>query len=368
MKSIAAFLKREPVLAAAALAALISCFFVPPDRGYLDYPDLRTLALLYCLMTVVAGLRDAGLFDRLAHGLCGRAGSVRRLGTMLVLLSFFSAMLITNDVALLTFVPFAAVTLGMARREKALCRVVVLQTAAANLGSMLTPVGNPQNLYLYNHYKYGIGGFLKETLPFWALSLVLIAAACLLLDRAHVSAVPTEAPPLDRRALGLHLALFALCLLTVMKLLPWGALLGLTLAILLVFDRKRLLKADFMLLLTFLAFFVFAGNLARIPAASALLRRLLDKRAYLTALLASQVISNVPAAVLLAPFSRNWQGLLLGVDIGGLGTPVASLASLITIKFYLNSRQPQSGRFMGLFLAANGLGLVLLLAAARLLY
>ncbi len=366
MKSIAAFLKREPVLAAAALAALISCFFVPPDRGYLDYPDLRTLALLYCLMTVVAGLRDAGLFDRLAHGLCGRAGSVRRLGTMLVLLSFFSAMLITNDVALLTFVPFAAVTLGMARREKALCRVVVLQTAAANLGSMLTPVGNPQNLYLYNHYKYGIGGFLKETLPFWALSLVLIAAACLLLDRAHVSAVPTEAPPLDRRALGLHLALFALCLLTVMKLLPWGALLGLTLAILLVFDRKRLLKADFMLLLTFLAFFVFAGNLARIPAASALLRRLLDKRAYLTALLASQVISNVPAALLLSGFTDRARDLLLGVNIGGLGTPIASLASLIGMKLYGRTEGARPGRFLLEFTAVNLL-LLLLLSLAKLL-
>ena len=181
MAAIRSFVRREPVLLIAALAALISCFFVPPDAGYASYLDFRTLALLYCLMTVVAGLRQAGLFAHLAHTLCEKAGSVRAIGLLLVLLSFFAAMLITNDVALLTFVPFAVVVLGMADRTQDLIRIVVLQTVAANLGSMLTPVGNPQNLYLYSFYNYDFLPFLRVTLPYWLLSFGLIAAACVLL-------------------------------------------------------------------------------------------------------------------------------------------------------------------------------------------
>lgn len=165
MSTVRSFVRREPVLVIAALAAVLSCCFVPPDRDYIAYLDLRTLALLYCLMTIVNGLRQAGLFAHLAHSLCERAGSLRRIGLLLVLLCFFSSMLITNDVALLTFVPFAVVVMGMAHHRKELLYVVVLQTVAANLGSMLTPVGNPQNLYLYSFYDFAIGDFLKGHVP-----------------------------------------------------------------------------------------------------------------------------------------------------------------------------------------------------------
>ncbi|MBQ2084342.1 MAG: anion permease, partial [Firmicutes bacterium] len=157
------FIKKEPVLVIAALAAAVSCFFVSPDGTYFSYLDLRTLALLYCLMTVVAGLRQAGLFEHLAQEVCERSGSLRMLSILLVLLCFFTSMLITNDVALLTFVPFAVIVLGMSGRLQHLIRVVVLQTVAANLGSMLTPVGNPQNLYLYSYYGLGMGEFLGIT-------------------------------------------------------------------------------------------------------------------------------------------------------------------------------------------------------------
>ena len=360
MAAIRSFLRREPVLLIAALAALVSGFFVPPDRAYLSYMDFRTLALLFCLMTVVAGLRQAGLFARLAHRLCENVKSVRMIGLVLVLLCFFSAMLITNDVALLTFVPFAVVVLGMADHSRELIHIVVLQTAAANLGSMLTPVGNPQNLYLYSFYNLSLADFLHVTLPFWLLSLALLTAGCLFLSPAPLTMHLGEKPDLDGRALGLYLALFAVCLLVVLRVLTWPVMLGVVVLALLVFDRKILLRADFMLLLTFVAFFIFSGNLARIEAVDALLRRLLDGRVYLTSLLASQVISNVPVALLLSGFTGDAHGLLLGVNIGGLGTPIASLASLISMKLYDHSDHARPGRYLAEFSLVNAALLLLL--------
>ena len=366
MASIRSFIRREPVLLIAALAALVSCFFVPPDAEYFGYMDLRTLALLYCLMTVVAGLRQAGLFAHLAHSLCQKTSSLRTLALLLVLLCFFSSMLITNDVALLTFVPFAVVVLGMADRKKELIHIVVLQTVAANLGSMLTPVGNPQNLFLYSYYDLSLGDFLRVTLPVWLLSLLLIAAACLLFDRSRMEVFLGEEPGLDRRGLILYLALFVLCLTVVLRLISWPVMLAVLVAVLLIFDRKILLKADFMLLLTFVAFFIFAGNLARIEAVSALLRKMLAGREYLVSLLASQVISNVPAALLLSGFTDHSRELLLGVNIGGLGTPIASLASLISMKLYSHSEHAHTGRYLLEFSAVNLL-LLLILSLAQLL-
>ena len=367
MKRIKAFFRREPVLVIAALAAAVSCCFVPPDRGYPDYFDLRTLALLYCLMTVVAGLNRTGLFSRLAGFLCARAGSVRRLGLALVLLSFFFSMLITNDVALITFVPFAAAVLVLANRPGDLSRVVVLQTVAANLGSMLTPVGNPQNLYLYSRYGFSMGQFLGITFPLWAVSLVLCSAACLLLPDAPLERGPEQPSAAVGKSVWLHAGLFLLCLLTVLRILPWPIMLGGVILVLLFADRKLLGQADFFLLLTFAAFFVFSGNLARIPGVSEALKKLMSGREYLVSLLTSQVISNVPAALLLSGFTEAGRELVLGVDIGGLGTPIASLASLISLKLYSRTEGAKPGRFLLEFLLVNLVLLGLLTLAKTLL-
>lgn len=361
------FIKKEPVLTIAALAAAVSCLLVPPDAAYLGYVDFRTLALLYCLMLVVAGLRGAGAFAHLAHILCKRAGTARGMGALLTLMTFFSAMLITNDVALLTFVPFAVVLLGMTGRGEDLILVVVLQTVAANLGSMLTPVGNPQNLYLYSRYAFSAADFFRITAPVWALSLALTLALCLLLPRAALRVELGEEPGVDRKKLWLYLALFAVCLLTVFRLLAWQLMLPVVAGALLGFDRKTLRDADLMLLLTFVAFFVFAGNLARVEPVDRLLRELLSGREYLTALLASQIISNVPAALLLSGFTDNGRELLLGVNIGGLGTPIASLASLISLRLYSRSRGARTGRYLLVFTLVNLLLLALLSAARRVL-
>ena len=361
MSAIRSFVRREPVLFIAALAALLTCFFVPPDSRYLSYLDLRTLSLLYCLMTVVNGLRQAGLFSHLAHSLCVTAANLRTIALLLVGLCFFTSMLITNDVALLTFVPFAVVVMGLAHHQKELIHVVVLQTVAANLGSMLTPVGNPQNLYLYSFYDMGFSEFLRVTAPVWGVSLVLLFLLCLLFKAEHLDVFLGEAPGMERGPILLHMALFVVCLLVVLRVIPWYVMLLLIVAVLLVFDRRLLLKADFMLLLTFVAFFIFSGNLARIDSVSSAIRRLMAGREYLASLLTSQVISNVPAALLLSGFTSKSHALLLGVNVGGLGTPIASLASLISLKLYSHSEHANPGRFLAEFLAVN-VALILLLS------
>lgn len=367
MSQLSAFVKREPVLCAAFLAALVSAFFVPPDAAYLSYLDFRTLALLYCLMVVVAGMRSAGAFSLLAHALCGRVRNVRALGITLALLCFLSAMLITNDVALLTFVPFAVVVLGMAHEERSLIWVVIVQTVAANLGSVLTPVGNPQNLFLYSFYDFSMRAFLSVTLPLWLLSLALVLLLCLRLPKAPFSAVLGKRPSLSLSAFLVYSALLALCLLVVFRVLSWPVMLAVLVAVVLVFDRPRLKSADFMLLLSFVCFFVFAGNLARISSVASLLRSLLAGHELLSAALTSQLISNVPAALLLSGFTENSGALLLGVNIGGLGTPVASLASLISLKLYSHAGQACVSRYLRLFLLVNFSLLALLLALYLLL-
>lgn len=357
MSGIRSFIKREPVLVISALAAFISCLFVHPDAKYIEYIDFRTLALLYALMVVVAGLRKAGVFTALAQTLCTKAKSTRSIGFLLVCLCFFTSMLITNDVALLTFVPFAVVVLEMADRRQDLIIIVVLQTVAANLGSMLTPVGNPQNLYLYSFYDMSFMDFLAVTFPIWILSLVLVLLTCLFLSRAHLSASFKQDTKLNSRSLWLYLVLFVVCLLTVIRLLDWPIMLLIVAAAVLIFERRTLLEADFMLLLTFVAFFIFAGNLARIEVINQMLRSILTGREYWTALLFSQVISNVPAALLLSNFTDNARALLLGVDIGGLGTPIASLATLISMKLYSRTENAHVGKFLLTFM---GISLILL--------
>ena len=368
MAKIRDFVKREITLCAAFLAAVISCFFIPLDAAYLDYIDWRTLALLYCLMVVVAGLRSAGAFSLLSHVLCQKARSVRTMGVILVALCFFSAMLVTNDVALLTFVPFAVVVLGLADQMKELAWVVVLQTMAANLGSMLTPVGNPQNLYLFSRYDMNIGQFFGATAPIWLLSAALIAGLCvLLLPKTELSVFLGEKPALDKKALVVYLSLFILCMLVVLRVLTWPVMLGVVLIALLVYEPRMLKQADFLLLVTFVCFFVFSGNLSRMDTVASLLRRMLSGHELLLGAGLSQVISNVPAAILLSGFTENGRGLLLGVNIGGLGTPIASLASLISLKLYSHAETSKSSHYMAKFLVANfGLLAVLLLVGSLL--
>ena len=362
------FLKAEAVLCVAAVCAVLTMFFVPPDAAYIGYIDFHVLCLLLCLMAVVEGFQSCGAFRWLAGQLLRRSKGGRMLSVVLVLLPFFSSMLVTNDVALLTFVPFTLLLLEQIGCRGAAVPMLVLQTMAANLGSMATPVGNPQNLFLYSAYGLSAGEFFSAVLPLAAVSLVCLAAAAL-------PVLPKELPELQledtslrqvKKLAGFAL-MFVLCLLTVFHVLPYQLMTALVLAGIALMEPKMLLGLDFALLATFVCFFVVSGNLGRVEAVSAFLQTLLEKNTLLTATATSQVISNVPAAVLLSEFTDRWRDLLQGVNIGGLGTPIASLASLITLKLYLRWPGARAGKFLAMFTAANVAGLVILLAVATLL-
>lgn len=359
------FFKSETVLCVAAVCAVITMFLVPPDGAYRDYVDVRVLCLLLSLMAVVAGFQSCGVFQVLSARLLSRGGG-RSLGIALVLLPFFASMVVTNDVSLITFVPFTLLVLEQLGCQSRAVGVLVLQTMAANLGSMTTPVGNPQNLYLYAAYNLSTGAFFATMLPLTALSLVgLTAAAAFALPRDLPRPELPQSALENPKKLALYLVLFVLCLFTVFRILPYGILTAVVLLALAIAEPKLLKKLDISLLATFVCFFVVSGNLGRMDAVRTVLEALLRRSTMGTAALASQVISNVPAAVLLSAFTDDGLGLLRGTNIGGLGTPVASLASLITLKYYFKWPWARRGRYLAVFLGANFLGLALLLAAAH---
>ena len=359
------FVKKEAVLCIAALCAFATVLIVPPDREYLHYIDFRVLCLLLCLMGVVAGFRSLGAFQWLTYQLLRRIRNGRILSVTLVLLPFFSSMLVTNDVALIVFIPFTLGLLSDMGCQKHAIPVIVLQTVAANLGSMATPVGNPQNLFLYAAYNLNAGEFFSVVLPLTAVSLAVLTAAS---APALPKVLPAQELKEERissiRDLSIYGILFGLCLLTVFRVVPYPVTTAIVVMALLILDRKLIGQIDFMLLLTFVCFFVVSENLGRVELIRTFLQSLLSKNTLLTAVGASQVISNVPAAVLLSAFTENWKALLSGVNIGGLGTPIASLASLITLKLYMRWPNANVGRFMGVFLAANVAGLVILLTCS----
>lgn len=366
MEKVKSFVRKEAVFCIAALCAAGSAAFVPPSVEYLRYIDFRVLCLLFGLMAVVAGLQECGVFPALAQRLLEGKRSLRGLAAVLVMLPFWCSMLITNDVALITFVPFTILVLTLAGRRDRIIPVVVLQTAAANLGSMATPVGNPQNLFLYSRYSLSAGQFFGVLALPCAVSLTGLAGAALFCTPRQTVEVRFEGRETLRRPAMLvcFAGLFVMCLLSVFRVLHYGAAALLVLGGVLLFDRGLLRRVDWSLLATFVCFFIFAGNMGELEAVQGLLRVWMEKSAFFTSLLASQVISNVPAAVLLAGFTEDWQGLLLGVDIGGLGTPIASLASLISLKIYCAQEDAAPGRYLLSFLLVNLVGLVLLTAVS----
>ena len=363
MNTLRSFFKKETVLCIAALAAVISCFFVPPSLAYFSYIDYRVLALLFSLMAIVAGLRQDGVFDWLSARLVGKVRTSRGLMLTLVLLAFFSSMVIANDVALITFVPFAMLVLTAAGLQEQIITTLTLQTIAANLGSMLTPVGNPQNLYLYSTYDIPVIQFFQITLPVTAVSLVLlvIVSVC----RRSVPVTPKEiknSADINKRGLYINLALFTLTLLSVLRVVHYLVPLIVTAAVLLLTDRTRFQKVDWGLLATFVCFFIFVGNIGRMETVSGWIASAMEGREMLFGILVSQVISNVPAAALLSAFTDNARALLLGTNIGGLGTLVASLASLISYKAYAGSPGAAKNKYLLKFTIYNLLFLLLLAA------
>ena len=363
------FLKNEIVLSVAVILAVVSSFFVKPDAAYIEYIDFRTLALLFCLMAVMAGLQKTGVFDLMAGSMLKRVHGEKGLTFILVMLCFFSAMFITNDVALITFVPFTFTVLNMVgedAKRKLMIPVVVMQTIAANLGSMLTPIGNPQNLYLHGTSGMGVGEFVLLMLPYAALSFVLLSLWILVRKgKGSVKINFTEEIHMGSKVkIGIYLISFLICLLTVAHIIDYRITLCVVTVLVLAADFKVFAKVDYTLLVTFAAFFIFIGNMGRIPAFENFLKGIIDGRECITAVVSSQFISNVPAALLLSGFTDNLRPLIIGVNLGGLGTLIASMASLISFKFVGAENKTLKGRYLAYFTLSN----ILFLAALLLLF
>ena len=334
LATVKAFAKKNAVMVIAMCAALVTVFFVPVDKEYLGYLDLKTLTCLFTVLAVVCALRNIRFFYILARKIVELFKTAKMSVLALVYITFIGSMLIANDMALLTFLPLGYFVLKETGMEKYMAFTFIMQNIAANLGGMLTPFGNPQNLYLYSKFNIPTGEFMLIMLPPFVLSVLLITLCCLIFVKAEGLELKEERVSLPVFRTSLYLMLFALSIVIVFRGIPYWIGLIVIPAFLLVMDRKALLDVDYPLLLTFVFFFIFAGNMGRIDGVRNVFGYLMEQSTLIFSTLSCQVISNVPSAILLSRFTTNYRDLLLGVNIGGTGTLIASLASLITLREY----------------------------------
>lgn len=347
------FAKKNAVLLIAFAAAVFSMLLIPPDGEYTGYFDVKTLCCLFVTLAVVCALKNIRFFSILASRIMLITRNSRMAAVTLIYITFIGSMLIANDMALITFLPLGYYVFAPTGRKDEVAMVFILQNIAANLGGMLTPFGNPQNLYLYSHFNIPTGEFMGIMLLLFLISVVLMTACCFLIPLHSLNITKARNDTLPKGRTALYLVLFTLTILMVFRLLPPLWVLITVVAVLLIVDWKALLKVDYGLLGTFVCFFVFAGNMGRLPAVREFFSMLLERNTLLTAVLSCQVISNVPSAILLSQFADNYASLLIGVNIGGAGTLIASLASLITFREYTSHYQGESRMYIGRFSMMN---------------
>ncbi|MBQ3179275.1 MAG: citrate transporter [Clostridia bacterium] len=349
---IGSFIRKNTVLCIAAVLALVTAVIVPPDLTYLTYFDTRTLTCLFCTLAMVCALRNIRFFTCIAEKIITVTKNLRRSVLALVYITFIGSMLIANDMALLTFLPLGYIVLHTTGKEQYMAYVFILQNIAANLGGMLTPFGNPQNLYLYSRFAIPTAEFMGVMIWPFLVAVTLITVCCLLFPAESLT-VKDSGIKLPAKRTAIYLLLFAFSIAIVFRALPYWLGLIVIPAALLFMDRKALSAVDYPLLFTFVCFFIFSGNMARIPAVEQFMAALLNKSVLVVSTLSCQCISNVPSAILLSRFTDNWQELLLGVNIGGAGTIIASLASLITFREYMSHNPGKAGYYMGRFSLIN---------------
>ncbi len=361
MEKLKNFAKENIVVLIAAAAAIITSFIVPPDAEYLGYFDFKTLTCLFCVLAVVCALRNIRFFYTMAKAIVRRFKTTKSAILALVYITFIGSMLIANDMALLTFLPLGYFVLHTTGKEKYLAFTFIMQNIAANLGGMLTPFGNPQNLYLYSKFKIPDLEFVSIMFLPFIIAIVLITACCLIFVKSEPLVIEEKAASLPKARTAIYLVLFAFSILIVFQGIPyWWGLIIIPLAILLL-DRLALAQVDYGLLLTFVFFFIFSGNMSRIEAVRDFFSYLLEQNTLVFSALSCQVISNVPSAILLSQFTENYRELLLGVNIGGAGTLIASLASLITFKEYTKQDPKHTLGYIVKFSAYNFAFLIILI-------
>ena len=347
------FVKKNAVMVIALFAAVITSFIVPPDETYLSYFDYKTLTCLFCVLAVVCALKNIRFFYLLARKCVELFKNARMCVLALVYITFIGSMLIANDMALLTFLPLGYLVLTTTGKQKYMAFTFIMQNIAANLGGMLTPFGNPQNLYLYTRFEIPNLEFMGIMAPPFILSVVLITVCCLIFVKPEPLALEGESISLPPLRTVIYLLLFALAIAIVFRGIPYQIGLVVIPIVLLIMDRRALLQVDYPLLFTFVFFFIFSGNMARIGVIRDFFSMLLEKNTLLFSALSCQCISNVPSAILLSNFTSNYADLLVGVNIGGVGTLIASLASLITFREYVKHNPGKTGYYIGLFSAFN---------------
>lgn len=358
MDRIISFCKKEFILIISAVLALVSCVFVPVT-DYLNYIDTDMISILFCLMVVVAGFAENNFFKRLSQFFIKKCGTTRPLAFTLVLLTMLSSIFITNDVALITFVPFTILT--FANNRKHIPYIIVLQTIGANMGSCLSPIGSPQNLYLLSTYNIPAFELIGTMFPVFAISLVIILILCLFVKNEKISVSDIEVIDIkNKRYLWIYFVLFLLCILTVAGVIDSIIVLSSVVLVVAIAQPKLFVKIDIGLLLTFVFFFIFVGNMQNIQIVRTTITEFVDGREFLSSVVLSQVISNVPTAIMVSGFSDNAKAILLGTNIGGLGTVIASLASVISFKYYSRIKDAKPFRYLCLFSVINFSILILL--------
>ena len=367
LKALGGFAKKNVVMVVALVAALVTSIIVPPDAEYLGDFDFKTLTCLFCVLAVVCALRNIRFFYMLAKKIVQCFRNARMSILALVYITFIGSMLIANDMALLTFLPLGFFVLTTTGKEKYMAFTFIMQNIAANLGGMLTPFGNPQNLYLYTAFEIPTLEFMAIMAPPFVLSVTLITVCCIVFVKPEPLEVEDEKLSLPLWRTILYLVLFTLSIVIVFRFIPYQLGLVVIPIVLLFADRKALGKVDYPLLFTFVFFFIFAGNMARIGIIREFFSMLLGKSTLLFSVLSCQVISNVPSAILLSQFTENYADLLVGVNVGGVGTLIASLASLITFREYTKNNPGKTGYYVKMFSAFN-FGFLILLTGFMMLW
>ena len=354
------FIKKNTVMCIALLAAIVTSFIVPPDKNYVTYFDYKTLTCLFCVLAGVCALKNINFFYVLARKVVQLFKTARMSVLALVYITFIGSMLIANDLALLTFLPLGYFVLTTTEKQKYMAFTFIMQNIAANLGGMLTPFGNPQNLYLYTKFNIPSLEFVKiMAIPF-TVAVALITLCGIIFVKPEQLSLSDEKIKLNPLRTVVYLLLFALSIVIVFRGISYWIGLIVIPATLLIFDRKALKNVDYGLLFTFVFFFIFAGNMARIEIVRSLFSTLLEKNTLLFSVVSCQFISNVPSAVLLSQFTDNYADLLVGVNIGGVGTLISSLASLITFREYTSHNPGKTGYYIKLFSLINFAFLIIL--------
>ncbi len=353
MQRITSFIKNNMVMFVAFCAAAITCIFIPPDRQYLSYFDFKTLTCLFCVLAVICALKNINFFYMLARKIVERFKTTRKCILALVYITFIGSMLIANDMALLTFLPLGFFVLTKTGKEKHMAFTFIMQNIAANLGGMLTPFGNPQNLYLYTKFNIQNMEFIRIMFVPFVLAIALITICCFIFVKPEEMKVDNSKISFEPKKTILYLILFVISIAIVFRQIPYWIGLVIIPAVLLFADRKALKMVDYPLLMTFVFFFVFSGNMARIDVIRNFFSSLLEKSTLIFSIISCQCISNVPSAILLSQFTDNYRELLLGVNIGGVGTLISSLASLITFREYVSHNPMKTGYYVRQFSAFN---------------